>query len=510
MKFKRSSGVFLHPTSLPGDHGIGSIGEEAFEFIDFLAAAEQDLWQICPLGPTGYGDSPYQCFSAFAGNPYLIDLNKLQQRGLLEEKDLESEHRFSRNKVYYGNVINFKVSVLRQAYHNFKSSASKDEVADFIEFKENNQEWLDDYALFRAIKKSFDGNPWWDWPDDIKFKQDDAVAEYEKNSAEEIEFRKFLQYIFYRQWSELKDYANQQGIKIVGDIPIFIAMDSADAWSNPEMFYFDDDLKPTKVAGVPPDFFSEDGQLWGNPLYDWDALKADNYQWWMARIKSILDLVDIVRIDHFRGFAAYWAVPADAKTAKPGEWEAGPGAEFFRAVKNELGELPIIVEDLGVIDEDVEKLRDEFDFPGMKILHFAFLGKEGKSKEKKLANEYLPHNYEKNCVVYTGTHDNNTTKGWYKEDLNEENREFLHQYFKEHLGFETSADSIVWDLIKVAWDSKAMFAITTLQDILELDSDARMNIPGTASGNWRWRYKKDMLTKELSQRLKKLTEQSDR
>ncbi len=510
MKFERSSGVFLHPTSLPGNYGVGSIGEEAFEFIDFLASAEQELWQVCPLGPTGYGDSPYQCFSAFAGNPYLIDLNKLKERGLVEEKDLENEYDFSESSVDYGNVIDFKMAVLREAYQNFKLSASETEISDFIEFSQENKEWLNDYALFRAIKKSFDGKPWWEWPDEIKAKEDSEVAEYKKREAEEIEFRKFLQYIFYKQWGELKNYANQQGVKIIGDIPIFIAMDSADAWSNPEMFYFDGDLNPTKVAGVPPDFFSEDGQLWGNPLYDWDALKADGYQWWMDRIKAILDLVDIIRIDHFRGFAAYWAVPAEAETAKAGEWEAGPGVEFFKAIKKELGELPIIVEDLGVIDEAVEQLRDEFNFPGMKILQFAFLGNEGKSEEEKFNNEYLPHNYEENCVVYTGTHDNNTTKGWFKEDLNQENRDFVYQYFSEQLGRETSEDSIVWDLIKVAWDSKAMFAITTLQDLLELDSDARLNIPGTAANNWRWRYQKDMLTDELIQRLKQLTEASGR
>ncbi len=510
MKFERSSGVFLHPTSLPGNYGIGSIGEEAFVFIDFLSSAEQNLWQICPLGPTGYGDSPYQCFSAFAGNPYLIDLDKLEQRGLVEEKDLVSKYSFSKKEVDYGNVINFKISVLRVAYQNFKLSASEAEISNFMEFKQENKKWLDDYALFRAIKKSFAGKPWWEWPKELKLKRENIVAEYEKSEAEEIEFRKFIQYIFYKQWAELKEYANQQGVEIVGDIPIFIAMDSADAWSNPDMFYFDEDLNPAKVAGVPPDFFSEDGQLWGNPLYDWDALKADNYEWWMDRIKSTLDLVDIIRIDHFRGFAAYWAIPADAKTARLGEWESGPGVEFFKAVKEELGELPIIVEDLGVIDEEVELLRDKFNFPGMKILQFAFLGNEGKAKKEKLKNEYLPHNYEKNCVVYTGTHDNNTTKGWFKEDLKQENREFLKEYLSEHLDIETSKDSIVWDLIEVAWQSKAMFAITTLQDLLELDSDARMNIPGTAANNWRWRYQKEMLTEEISQRLKQLTKENDR
>ncbi|MBM7555930.1 4-alpha-glucanotransferase [Halanaerobacter jeridensis] len=500
MKFKRNSGVFLHPTSLPGKYGIGSLGEEAYEFIDFLNEAGQKVWQMCPLGPTGYGDSPYQCFSAFAGNPYLIDLEKLLAEGYLVQDDLEEEIDFPTDRVDYGQVIDFKMPLLRKAFNNFKKSATEKEKEDFADFCAENADWLDDYALFRAIKEKFGGVAWTEWDDDIRFREEEALKKYRAESEEKIEFRKFLQYIFFQQWAEVKEYANQKGIKILGDIPIFVAMDSADAWANPEMFFFDEDLKPTKVAGVPPDYFNENGQLWGNPLYKWDKLQKNNYQWWVKRVEKQLDLVDIIRLDHFRGFSQYWAVPYGAETAINGEWEDGPGKELFKVIKSELGELPIVAEDLGVVTDDVEELRDHFNFPGMKILQFAFDNQE--------QNDYLPPYEDENCIVYTGTHDNNTTLGWYEEDLVAEDETDMLKFLDENL--EVRHDDIVWDLIELGWQSKAVMAIAPLQDFLTLGSEARFNTPGTSSGNWQWRYTKDMIDENLIERIKGVTERNDR
>ena len=500
MKFERSSGVFLHPTSLPSDYGIGSLGEEAFDFIDFLNQADQKVWQMCPLGPTGYGDSPYQCFSAFAGNPYLISLEKLLKKSYLEEDDFSKSLEFPKSEVDYGQVIEFKIPLLHKAFNNFKESASEEEQKNFAEFCSENKDWLDDYTLFRAVKKKFNGRAWTEWDRDIKFRKKETLEQYREESKDEIEFRKFLQYIFFKQWAEVKDYANQQGIKILGDIPIFVAMDSADAWANPEMFFFDENLKPTKVAGVPPDYFNENGQLWGNPLYRWDKLKENNYQWWIDRVENQLDLVDIIRLDHFRGFAQYWAVDSEAETAINGEWEDGPGKELFKAIKDELGELPIVAEDLGVVTEDVEELRDYFNFPGMKILQFAFDNQE--------ENDYLPPYETDNCIVYTGTHDNNTTLGWYKEDIQEEDKQDMHQFLDQYL--ETRHNDIVWDLIELGWQSSAAIAIAPLQDFLTLGSKARFNIPGTSSGNWRWRYKEEMIDQDLIDRIKGVTKRNNR
>ncbi|PRX27986.1 4-alpha-glucanotransferase [Orenia metallireducens] len=498
MKFERMSGVFLHPTSLAGRYGIGSLGAEAYQFIDFLAGAGQKLWQICPLGPTGYGDSPYQCFSAFAGNPMLISLERLVEEGLLSEGDLAVEIEFDKDIVEYGKVIDFKMPLLKKAFNKFSSIGEK---TAFRAFCEQNAEWLDDYALFRAVKSTFNERPWNEWDEDIKLREEAAVAKYKEELAEEIEFRSFIQYLFFKQWTDVREYANQKGIKIVGDIPIFVAMDSADAWANPEVFYFDEDMKPTKVAGVPPDYFSETGQLWGNPLYNWDKLRESNYQWWVKRIEALLEVADIVRIDHFRGFAAYWAVPYGEKTAINGEWEKAPGMELFKTIKDELGELPIIVEDLGLITEDVEKLKKTFDFPGMEILQFAFDGEED--------NNVTPERYTTdNCVVYTGTHDNNTTLGWYTEDASKADQKRLEKYLDKHLDYRH--DSIVWDLIELAWSSRAVIALVTLQDVLELGSEARFNIPGVLGGNWDWKYRSEMLTEERMLDLKEMTERNDR
>ncbi|WP_027340323.1 4-alpha-glucanotransferase [Halonatronum saccharophilum] len=490
MAFERSSGVILHPTSLPGPYGIGSLGKEAYEFIDFLSDTKQKLWQICPLGPTGYGDSPYQCFSAFAGNPFLVSLEKLKEEGLVKEDDL-GEDNFPKDKVDYGWVIDFKVGVLKKAYNRFKKKSNKKDNEDFVAFCQDNIEWLEDYTFFMALKDEFDGRPWIEWDDDIKFRKEEAVDKYKKELKDEIQFHKFIQYLFFKQWNEVKGYANKQGISIIGDVPIFVAFDSADAWANPDIFLFDEKKKPTKVAGVPPDAFSETGQLWGNPLYDWDELKSRDYNWWIKRFEAILDMVDHVRLDHFRGFAAYWAVPADEDTAMNGEWVDGPGADFFQAIKDQLGELPIIAEDLGVITEDVDELREGFGLIGMKVLQFAF-----DSGEK---NKYLPHNYTKDFVVYTGTHDNDTTVGWF-ESLGEEEKHFIREYL------DVDGSNIAWDLIEAAWGSVAVFAIAPLQDILSLGSEGRMNTPGKPAGNWQWRFTKDMLSDEVINKLREVTE----
>ncbi|MGM0502082.1 MAG: 4-alpha-glucanotransferase [Bacillota bacterium] len=499
MKLERSSGVFLHPTSLANDYGIGTLGKEAYKFIDFLKEAKQKIWQICPLGPTGYGDSPYQCFSAFAGNPYLISLEKLAAAGYLSADELAKED-FPDGKVDYGKVIDYKMPLLKQAFNKFKKIANSEDRIEFEEFCSENKEWLEDYALFRAVKSRFEEQAWTKWDDDIKFRKEEAVQRYRKQEAEEIEFRKFVQYIFFKQWTQLKGYANKMGIKILGDIPIFVALDSSDAWANPEKFLFDADLKPTKVAGVPPDYFNENGQLWGNPIYDWEQLEKNNYQWWINRVKKQLDLVDIIRLDHFRGFAQYWAVEYGAATAINGQWEDGPGKKLFYAIQNELGELPIVAEDLGVVTDDVEDLRDHFDFPGMKILQFAFDNQE--------ENDYLPPYEHENCIVYTGTHDNNTTLGWYKNDIKADDKKRMHIFLEQYL--ERQHDNVVWDLIELGWQSIAKLAIAPLQDFLSLGSEARFNTPGISSGNWQWRYTEKMINDSLIKKIREVTEINNR
>lgn len=491
MEFKRQSGILLHPTSLPGDYGIGSLGEEAYEFIDFLVAADQKLWQILPLGPTGYGDSPYQSFSAFAGNPLLISLERLKKDGLLAADDLKTEKEFARDYVDYDQVTEFKYPLFEKAFQTFKREAAKPIENKFQRFCCENSDWLDDYALFKALKEYFNGQPWYKWDEDIKLRRSETVNHYQQTLQDRIQFHKFIQYIFFKQWNRLKAYANENYIKIVGDIPIFVAYDSADVWANPELFSLDGEKKPINVAGVPPDYFSETGQLWGNPLYDWQKLKETGYDWWIDRFETTLDLVDIVRLDHFRGFAAYWAVPYGEKTAVRGKWKEGPGKDFFRKVKDDLKELPIIAEDLGVITDEVEELRDYFNFPGMNVLQFGFNSQED--------NDHLPHNYTKNSVVYTGTHDNNTVLGWYN-NADEEAKEYAKEYLK------ASEDNICWDFLQVAWASVSKIAIAPLQDILSLNSEARMNTPGTTKGNWQWRYRKEMLDINLSKKLKRLTE----
>ncbi len=374
MHFPRSSGVLCHITSFPGRYGIGTMGREAYRFIDFLVSARQKLWQVFPLGPTGYGDSPYQCFSAFAGNPLLIDLELLMEEGLLSKKDLEGAPDFPEDRVDYGAVIYFKFPLLRKAYENFLVKAEKQVLLreKFERFCEAHKWWLDDFALFMALKEEFGGKSWLEWEKEVRFRMENTIKAYKLKLADKIEFQKFRQYLFFQQWYDLRAYANKNGVKIIGDIPIFVAMDSADVWAHPELFYFDPDLKPLKVAGVPPDYFSATGQLWGNPLYNWEEHQKTGFAWWIRRIESMMEMVDIIRIDHFRGFAGYWAIPYGEKTAVNGRWEKAPGMELFTAIEQALGRLPIIAEDLGVITPDVVELRDHFQFPGMKVLQFAF------------------------------------------------------------------------------------------------------------------------------------------
>ena len=490
MKFQRSSGILLHPTSLPVKFGLGSLGKEAFDFVDFLIITKQKLWQVLPLGPTSYADSPYQSFSSFAGNHMLIDPDKLVENGLLNKSDLDVKTSLKEDKVNYGKAIKLKETLFRKAYKNFVDSYYGVEKAKFEIFCERNKLWLEEYALFMALKKNFNGKPWNEWDLDIKMREFPALKGYREKLSEEINYHRFLQFIFFKQWYELKSYANINNIKIIGDIQIFVAYDSCDTWADPEIFFLDEGRNPTKIAGVPPDYFSSTGQLWGNPLYNWEKLKAQDYKWWIRRLAATIELVDLVRIDHFRGFAAYWAIPYGSKDAINGVWEKGPGEDLFNAIRTELGQLPIIAEDLGFVTPDVEKLRDTFNFPGMKIIQFGFDSTEG--------SPYIPHLFPINCVAYTGTHDNDTIVGWYEKAKSQDK-----DYVKEYLN--TDAKDIAWDLIRLTLASTAIMVVIPLQDILSLGSEARMNIPGIACGNWQWRYKKDQLNGDVKQKLTRLT-----
>ena len=483
---ERVSGILLHPTSLPGHYGIGELGTEARQFLDFLVAAGQKRWQVLPLGPTSYGDSPYQSFSAFAGNPLLISTERLLADGLLLAADLDDLPAFPESEVDYGWVITYKKTLLHRAYTRAKEQHYGANAPPW------DAPWLDDYALFMALKDRNDGAVWGAWEAALVRREPAALAKARAELADEIGFYRFCQERFFADWRDLKREANEHGIAIIGDLPIFVAYDSVDVWTNQELFFLDDEARPTGVAGVPPDYFSETGQLWGNPLYHWDVMARDDYAWWVARLRTSLTLFDHVRIDHFRGFAAYWEIPADEPTAINGRWVPGPGAAFFEAVREQLGDLPIIAEDLGLITEDVLALRDHFDFPGMKVLQFSPSGAD---------NLYLPHHYEPNCVVYTGTHDNDTTRGWWST-ANPDERNFLARY----LGQRPVDETIAWLLIRLAFSSVAQTAIVPLQDILGLGSEARMNTPGTSGGNWAWRYDPARLTPALQERLRDLTQ----
>jgi 4-alpha-glucanotransferase len=548
----RASGILLHPTSLPSRFGVGELGSTARQFVDFLAAAGQQFWQVLPLGPTGYGNSPYMCYSALAGNPLLISLEMLQHKGLLNDEQLSNYPYFNPDQTEFDRVILTQYPLYRHAWDCFHAvalrsqaeinaieaqyqsalqayqaqqtrlqmaeaeqtveddSKPKEEILsypappiihswlDFEAFCASKAHWLDDYALFMALKAAHKSQSWYDWDADIAWREAGAITAWTEKLQPEILFQKYLQYEFFNQWSALKKYANDRRVQIIGDIPIYVAHDSADVWANPKNFQLDEKTGAVaQMAGVPPDYFSETGQLWGNPVYNWEYLKKTNFDWWIKRFEAMLDLVDWIRIDHFRGFEAYWSVPQGEETAINGTWVKAPGAEFFQVLKERLGSLPILAEDLGVITPEVEALRDGYDFPGMKVLHFAFGSDPG--------NVFLPFNYPRNCLVYTGTHDNDTTVGWFEQLGGWERDNLL-----IHLGC-VSPMGIHWDLIRIALNSVANLAIVPLQDVFGLGTDARMNFPGVAEGNWAWRYRSEAIgTDWIRDRLRFLTERSGR
>jgi 4-alpha-glucanotransferase len=497
MRFPRQSGILMHPTSLPGRFGIGDLGDEALRFVDFLAAAGQAYWQVLPLRPTGYGDSPYQGLSAFAGNPMLISPEKLAAKGHLPAADLEAMPRFPDDRVDFGSVIHHKTNLLNQAFANFRTQVPDGQRLAFAEFCEAQGAWLEDFALFMALKEAHDLRPWHEWEEGAAKRVPAALARWREELAYQIESQKYRQWQFFEQWLAVKAYANERGIRTIGDIPIFVALDSADVWALPHLFHFDDELQPTVVSGVPPDYFSETGQLWGHPLYRWEVLAEENYAWWIERFRMALTQADVVRIDHFRGFYNYWEVPAGEKTAVKGRWLRGPGAGFFDAVTEALGEVAIIAEDLGDFDDEsragVDALQQAFGYPGMKVLQFAF----GAGP----TDPFLPHNYTSpDWVAYTGTHDNDTALGWYEETSTEEERDYARKY----LG--SDGTDIAWDLIRLAWASTACTAMTTTQDLLSLGHHARMNTPSTLGPpNWCWRLRGGALTDEIAERLLTLT-----
>ncbi len=489
MKFRRSSGVLLHPSSLPGKFGIGEIGPQAIQWLDFLANAGCSLWQVLPLGPTGYGDSPYQCFSAFAGNPYLVSLQSLLEEDYLHPNDLIEVPEFPSDRVDFGKLIPWKLSVLDRAYIRFQHSASADKREAFAYFRAFHQEWLEDFALFMALKEAHGGAAWSSWEASLRDRNPQALKDARLSLDVAVERQVFRQFLFFQQWQSIKDYAHSKGIQLVGDVPIFVAHDSADVWAHPELFFLDQLGQPTVVAGVPPDYFSPTGQLWGNPLYRWKVHQETNFQWWINRIRFALEVVDIIRLDHFRGFAGYWEIPGKAKTAEKGRWVSAPGMELFARLQEVMGDLPVIAEDLGVITPDVVVLREHFDLPGMKIFQFGFGGGPD--------DPFLPHNFATNCVVYTGTHDNDTALGWYDRVEGDEK-----DFYRRYLGRD--GKDVSWDLIRGAWASVADQALCPMQDLLSLGNDARMNYPGNPSGNWSWRMKAGSLTTSLMGRLYEL------
>ena len=496
----RTSGILLHITSLSGKYGIGDFGKCAYEFVDFLEESHQKYWQILPMGVTGYGDSPYQSFSAFAGNPYFIDLDSLIEQDILTQEDLTSLIKINTvSNIQYDKLYIERYKVLKKAFFNFKNKYSLDILNSF---KNKNIWWLDNYALYMAIKNKFNGKSWLEWPRDYKFRDKKTLKKIRIELKEEIEYHIFLQYLFDKQWKELKSYANSKNIKIIGDIPIFIATDSADTWENPKMFCFDKKLQPTKVAGCPPDAFSSDGQLWGNVLYNWKFIEKENFSWWIKRIKSCFKLYDTVRIDHFRGFESFWSIPAKAKTARFGKWETGPGMKLFNSIKKALGDLDIIAEDLGFLTPKVYKLLKDSGFPGMKILEFAFDSRE--------ESDYLPHKYPKKSIAYTGTHDNQTIVGWYKT-INKQDKEFCDNYLNNFLQDKNILDnSINWRFIEALWCSNSQLVIVPMQDILGLDDSARMNTPSTLGNNWVWRLDSTSLNKNLSEKISNITKKYQR
>ncbi|MBN3891902.1 MAG: 4-alpha-glucanotransferase [Nostoc sp. JL31] len=492
MPFPRSSGILLHPTSFPSRFGIGDLGLEAYRFIDFLKESHQQYWQVLPLGPTGYGNSPYMCYSAMAGNPLLISPEKLLEEGLLSEEDFANLPGFPVEKVDFDQVVPIKIGLLKKACDNFRTNATPIQQKEFAGFCDSKAYWLDNYALFMALKDDNENANWHAWKPEFVKRDPQALEQAQHRLNGEIYYYKFVQFEFFRQWSDLKSYANMRGIDIIGDIPIYVAHDSADVWAHPDIFCLDEETgAAAQMAGVPPDYFSATGQLWGNPVYNWEELQKQDFKWWVQRFEAMLDYVDIIRIDHFRGFEAYWSVPQGEETAMNGKWVEAPGDAFFAAIREKLGKLPVLAEDLGVITPEVEALRDKYEFPGMKVLQFAF-GSDP-------SNPFLPFNYPRNAVVYTGTHDNDTTVGWFNS-ANDNEKHNLWLY----LGC-ISPEGIQWDLIRLALSSIANQAIIPLQDVLGLGNEARMNFPSVAEGNWEWRYQAGALTDELRDRLKVLT-----
>lgn len=485
----RSSGVLLHPTSLPGPFGIGDFGPVAFRWVETLAAMKQTWWQVLPLGPTGAGDSPYQSYSAFGGSVNLLSPEFLERDGLVHGSSWAGKF-FADHMVEYDRVTPFKNALVREAWTNFQAGKGGHLREAFEQFRETERSWLKDYALFFAIRERLGGAGLLSWPADLRRRKAEAIANVEKELANEIGMHEFGQFLFYKQWLDLKAFAADRGIRIIGDVPIFVSLDSADVWAHADEFLLDTEGKPTVVAGVPPDYFAEDGQHWGNPIYDWDRMARTNYSWWTARLRQTLRQVDLVRLDHFRGFRQAWHIPASEETARNGKWVDGPSGTLFEAFRKQLGSLPLIAEDLGLITPDVDELRTSFGLPGMKVLMFAL---------DKPSNPYWPHNYETNSVCYTGTHDNDTVNGWYAT-LNDRDRNYLRDYIGHH------PDNPAWDMIRLAWGSVSCLAIAPLQDILSLGSDARMNKPGIPSGNWRWRFRLEQFHSGIVERVAGLTQ----
>ena len=491
---ERSAGVIMHIASLPGKFGIGTFGKEAYEYVEFLYKSGMRYWQILPLGQTGYGDSPYQSFSAFPGNPYFIDFDILKDEGILSKAEYINEN-YGDNEEYidYGLLFNIKYIVLRRAYENFKKSHNFLLKEYFESFKEENNWWLDNYSLYMAVKGKFNLASWQEWDDDIKKRRPEAIELYRNELSDEIEFWSFIQFLFFKQWNELKSYANEKGIKIIGDMPIYVAEDSADVWSNPEAYLiYEETLKPISIAGCPPDAFSETGQLWGNPLYDWNYMEKTGYKWWIKRVEESLKIYDVVRIDHFRGFESYWEIPYGDTTAINGKWVKGPGIKLFNAIKESLGEINVIAEDLGFLTNEVKEFLEETGFPGMKVLQFAF--------DEREESNYLPHTYTNNCIAYTGTHDNDTFRGWFELTGNKSDV----KYCKEYLAL-TEEEGYNWGFIRGTWASVADVSIALMQDFLNLGNETRVNFPSTLGGNWKWRIKEGSYNTELADKIYKYT-----
>lgn len=491
MNFPRASGILLHPTSLPGRFGIGDLSDEAYKFVDFLVRAGQTYWQILPLSPTGYGDSPYSSDSAFAGNTLLISPERLLEDGLLDRDHIDQKPDFPADHVDFGWVYEWKNWILQTAYESFHSAENHELSGEFEAFSTQNAWWLDDFALYRAVKSTQYQKPWFEWDEPLKLRDWEALDSARQNFGDAIDAEKFCQFLFFRQWLPLREYANTNGIRIIGDVPIFVALDSVDVWCNQGKFKLNEDGSPRVVSGVPPDYFSSTGQRWGNPIYDWDAMRADGFSWWIARMAFALMTVDVVRIDHFIGFARMWEIPACDETAEHGEWVNVPGGELFSALNNALGDLPFVAEDLGVVTPEVEYLRDSFRLPGMKILQYAFGGDPRDS--------YLPHNYVRNCVAYTGTHDNETAVGWYKSAAKNQ-RALCRKYL------DSNGRDVNWDMIRGIWSSVADTAIVPMQDVLGLGNEARMNTPAGGGPNWQWRLKDGEAGDNIADRLRAMTE----